>query len=323
MFMNDDVVKFIARHSPSHHIISRYIDAHRQQTKAELRRVECRVHDVRFSLNVNTGDVHGYLCWIYGELESELSSFIRYLLPRTRIFFDIGANVGYYSILAATVNPECQVVAFEPAPITCARLIDNVQLNGSSHIRVEQVALGIDEGTIQFEVYADSAFNTVRTPADANHPFFTNSQVIDVPCIRLDDYLDKHGIYPDVVKMDVEGFEYNILRGAPRLLSGSQAPILFCEVEPLWLKRFGFSPTEIFDYLEDFGYECFALTPLGLLPRTHSTMTASEFVFAKNARVDELKRVGALYESSWRKIKARAKSTLQPVWQRLRTKLQH
>ena len=323
MFMHDDVVRFVARHSPSRHLISRYTNAHRQRIKAELRRVECQVHDVHFSLNVNTGDIHGYLCWMYGELEPELSSLIRYLLPHTRVFLDIGANVGYYSILAATVNPECQIVAFEPAPTTCARLRDNVRLNGSSHIQVEQVALGINEGTVQFEVYEDPAFNAVRTPADAGHPFFTNSQVIDVPCIRLDDYLDKHGVYPDVVKMDVEGFEYNILRGAPHLLSGSQAPILFCEVEPLWLKRFGFSSTEIFDYLKGFGYECFALTPLGLLPRTDSTMGASEFVFAKSTRVDELKRASALYDAGWRKIKARVKSALRPVWRRLRTKLQH
>jgi len=320
--MNDAFVKWIVRNSPSRHLADYVANEHRKTIKPEICWVRCSIDGIHFRLKVDTSEVHGYILSMYGLLEPELSFFIRRLLVENDFFLDIGANVGYYSVLASKVNPKCQIYAFEPTPVTFAVLQENILSNQPCVIRAEQMALGQRTGVLKFDIYADKALNSVNV--DERHPFFEAGPVavLDVPCAKLDDYLSENDLpIPDVVKLDVEGYEYFVLHGATSMLASIQAPILFCEVEPLWLKRFGLSSDALIDWIEGFGYRSFAITQSGMIPREEIEPGSArgDFVFAKKARIDELKVINEAYCTRRRKAKTQLRKVLRPFWRFLKS----
>ncbi|MBT9169663.1 MAG: hypothetical protein DDT18_01827 [Actinobacteria bacterium] len=144
--------------------------------------------------------------------------------------------------------------------------------------------------------------------------------MINVPSIRLDDFLSEHHIpQPEVVKLDVEGFEYFVLQGAKNLLSSVKPPILLCEVQPLWLKRFGLAPSDLFEYVEKFGYETFVLTPYGLMSKEALGHYPSEdVIFTPRSELNEIIDINDSYYSGLRKVKGEIKKNLRPIWLRLK-----
>jgi FkbM family methyltransferase len=159
------------------------------------------------------------------------------LAARSRCFVDIGANIGYYSVVAALVNPDLRVYAFEPAPSIFHYLEKNIQLNGfEDRIRAFPIALAEGAGEIDLfitrnpkaeylEHHLGGSSNTVR-PRDAR------SRTVKVATSGLDDFADQYEL-PDIdlLKMDTEGTEDRVLAGAQAVIERGR-PVIFCEVLP-------------------------------------------------------------------------------------------
>lgn len=170
------------------------------------------------------------LHWVGLRRSSEAAT----LLPFARLaaaahgVVDIGANVGLYSLVALAANPNSLVYAFEPVPQTAERLRQNLRLNHwEDRCHVEQVALADEVGTASLHV----PHGHLPTSASLHPDGFRHlpGSIIEVPVARIDDYLrDLDSI--DLVKIDVEGFEDAVLRGAPRLLR--QRPTIILECHP-------------------------------------------------------------------------------------------
>jgi FkbM family methyltransferase len=320
--MNDDVMRWVVRTSPSRHLSDYLASRYRKNVTPVWRWVDCSIADQSFHLKVNTGEVHGYLCYMYGVIEPELTFFIRHLLPSKRFFLDIGANVGYYSVLAALVNPGCRIHSFEPSPSTFGVLHENVTANHLLNVQTNQLALGDKTGTLKFNVYADQALNSPKAGDDDQHPFFKEgpAQVIDVPSIKLDDFLAEHHLpQPDVVKLDVEGFEYFVLQGARNLLSSANPPILLCEVEPLWLKRFGLVSSDLIEYLEKLSYRAFVLTRYGLVRKDEiSRYLSGDMVFVQANGLKEILEINRKFYAGRRRFKGEIKKILRHMWKWLK-----
>jgi FkbM family methyltransferase len=159
---------------------------------------------------------------------------------------DIGAHVGYYTLLMAKrVGPSGRVFSFEPNAGVRKFLDENIRLNGHAQVTVCPVALFSFEGEGQLE--GRDNLNSFLTPGAA-------SMQTSVPMVVFDRYAEAHGIGAiDFIKMDVEGAEYDILSGMRRLLQRYH-PILIIELHPLGLPRFGHSLAETWALLEGFGY---------------------------------------------------------------------
>lgn len=174
--------------------------------------------------------------------------------------YDVGANIGVYTLWAAgLVGPSGQVHAFEPVPPTMAVLREMVLRNGLDQVIPVASAIGATVGETGMRSYQDASgrAHAVADPRRADHLARLET---------LDAYVARHRP-PDLVKIDVEGAEIDVLRGAEGLLA-SHAPALLLEMLPSHLVRHGGGQgvEEFVGRLLDAGYMLFNLTPRGLAP---------------------------------------------------------
>ena len=149
-------------------------------------------------------------------------------------FVDVGANVGLYSLLAArVVGAGGKVIAIEPAPAATQALKATVHANGLSNIvSVKELAAGAEKGLGTLFIAQNSGHSTLL-PSDG-----ANGTVV-APIAPLDDLLD--GQVPDMVKIDVEGWEPNVIEGMKGLLRANPNLIVIMDFEPAHIRSTGLS----------------------------------------------------------------------------------
>jgi len=138
-------------------------------------------------------------------------------------FYDLGANIGYYSLIAARlVGPNGRVISFEADPEIAARLRENLARNNFSHARVEQKAVWSEAAAVSFarvdpNTSPDRGLGHVSTDSSRD--------TITVEAVSLDRYVTAQNA-PDLLKCDVEGAEAEVFRGADRLLAERRTILL-------------------------------------------------------------------------------------------------
>ena len=159
---------------------------------------------------------HGYWLGSY-EMRKRLA-FERQIKPGS-VVYDIGANVGYFSMLASVLaGPDGQVFSFEPLPRNTAYLRRHIALNHLDNIEVIEAAVSDQAGEAFFVLGASSAMGHLAESGE-----------IKVKIVTLDALIEKQAIVPpDYIKLDVEGAEYHALNGARNLLAAYR-PILFLD----------------------------------------------------------------------------------------------
>ena len=170
-----------------------------------------------------------------GSYEPGVMQAIRQALGPDSVAFDIGANIGVFAVVMARLVPQGRVYAFEPALETHAYLEANLRANGRGNFVAEQCAAYNSTGTVQF-VFSPS-YPAGSFVGDAAQ----GGELRTVPAVRLDDYVERHGIdRVDLIMVDAEGAEMSVLRGAERTLARHR-PTLLVEANPALLLRFGTS----------------------------------------------------------------------------------
>lgn len=196
--------------------------------------------------------------WSGYDFERHELELILTLLQPGMTFVDVGANVGLFSIPAARKLQHGRVLAFEPCSWTYQRLLRNARLNNITNLLPVHTALGdrVGEALLQVNVPGKDGLNTLGRPI---HP---DSQVIatePVSIATLDALLLQHNVsHVDVMKVDVEGAELFVFRGAMSLLSGPNAPLILYE-SSLLSKGFDYHPIEQVWLLEKCGYSFFVM----------------------------------------------------------------
>jgi FkbM family methyltransferase len=135
--------------------------------------------------------------------------FVQWVLEPGGTFFDIGANVGTYTLLASE-QAGAQVFAFEPHPATFAMLSENVRLNKRHNVRLFQAALSHQDQPVFLTNVAGSPTNHIMQSESVEAEPDTG---IEVPGVRADQICRERGVVPDIVKLDVEGLEFDVLCG--------------------------------------------------------------------------------------------------------------
>jgi len=183
--------------------------------------------------------------------EPRESALVRDYLKPGMTFVDVGANVGYFSLMAASlVGVEGTVVAFEPSPYAFDRLARTIEDNQLTQVRAIQAALGDSSGTLQIFVPKLPGNHTPTMVAnDGGNP-------INVATHTLDEFLGDCGIDRiDLMKIDVEGFEPNVLRGAKSYLENGKINAILIEFNRLWLEANNSSPAQLYQDIISYGYE--------------------------------------------------------------------
>jgi len=195
-----------------------------------------------------------YFLGVFEAVESFL--FTRLLKPG-HVVADVGANVGQYTLLAATaVGPAGAVHSFEPVPSTYATLLDNINRNHLTNVSANRAALMHQPATIALGRAPEMIGNLGSFSigfADMK------SGVVQASAWTLDDYAARKGIDRiDLIKMDIQGAEPFALRGGQRIVEHSR-PILLMEVHRPSLERVGSSPEALWKDLDALGYRAWRI----------------------------------------------------------------
>jgi FkbM family methyltransferase len=192
------------------------------------------------------------------EWEKETSPIMIEEIRRARCFIDIGANCGVYTVLGCTVNPSVRVVAVEPVPKVCAALANNVRQNGyDSRVTVLNLALGDSNGTVSFHEADNASMGSLALEGYKGQ----RGRVIQVKCRTLDSVVEELRLEPDFLKIDVEGFEHVVLKGASEVLTRFR-PRIILEANP------GDSTAAMTQLLLRHGYSFQNITDRGLEERS-------------------------------------------------------
>jgi FkbM family methyltransferase len=192
-----------------------------------------------FHFHVSTRDITIVPSLLNGDYETAELAFFRALLKPGMCVLDLGANIGLYAVPAgAAVAPGGRVYAFEPEPNNLSYLRRNLAENAIENVEVLPVCVGDRPGAITLYL-AEGGIGTHSIGK-------VGAQSIEVDVVCIDDVL--RDVVPDVIKIDIEGYEPAALRGMSRILTAAR-PTVLIEFNAEALKRCGFSPTEFFDSL--------------------------------------------------------------------------
>lgn len=220
--------------------------------KPSLRRV--RRNGIVFAL-----DPSDFVQWLtyMGAENHQRARLLALAQPRSTVI-DVGANIGDTLLsLGKRVGPEGRAIGFEANPATLQKCQANIALNAMPQVRVEGVGLGAEAGELGFGSAASGNSGADR--------FMPDGGAITVAVITLDSYIREQGLdRVDLIKIDVEGFEMNVLRGADATLARFR-PVLFLELSDANLREQGSSATELLAWLETRDYAVYdALSDVAL-----------------------------------------------------------
>jgi FkbM family methyltransferase len=164
---------------------------------------------------------------VRGLLEVPVQEALRRAVAEDGVVFDVGANLGFFSLLAARLaGPGGRVEAFEPVPESAEAARGNAALNGLDQIRVHQVAVGERAGTGELLLTGEVSWSHL---ADRGWHSDTRA-LVEVETVCLDEQVTSGALpAPDVIKIDVEGSELAVLRGATEILRAHR-PAVICEL---------------------------------------------------------------------------------------------
>ena len=185
---------------------------------------------------------------------------IRTLSSNYPLFMVIGANLGVWVTALAAAHPTVHVYCFEPTPNTFSGLSDNIALNGLRNVTALQLAVSDAAGVFRFQI-TENASNLNRlapiksSAEDLHRGRFTGARTTEVRSVVLDDFCRDHGIDRiGFLKIDVEGADVCVLRGARDLLRRRAIELMLIEVDPDNLRESGDSLEDLMSPIAEQGY---------------------------------------------------------------------
>ena len=247
-------------------------------------------HDCRLSMLLDPTDIRSVPFSVLADsyYEPFQSDILLELGSKSRLFLDIGANMGFYSIALALENPKLVVQSYEPQPSVYAKLGKNIEINGlSERIQINNLGLGRIQDTLtmfipKFTGSAGASFVNL-------HEDEGEAAQITVPVKVLDEICKEE---VDLIKIDVEGFEFNVLLGAQEIIK-REKPTIVAELLRKWMKPFGHTPQMFVDNLRSNGYLSFAIGGKSLveIEEINELTVETNFVFIHSHNADHLRSI--------------------------------
>lgn len=188
--------------------------------------------------------------YLLGEYEPELAAWLKEKMQKGYSFIDIGANAGYFSLLATKflINDSQRILAFEPMPENIRQLTNHRDKNSASKIEIYPLAVADTDRVVEFSDSTNHAANTYNEASVLHR----NSPKIPIQAKSLDSICNDSGLTSFVVKIDVEGAELDVLKGGVETLSKFKPELILathdCHVKGI--------EKACLDFLSGLGYTC-------------------------------------------------------------------
>ena len=205
------------------------------------------------NLFIDSNDKVAVETYLKSEYEPGTTNFLKKILKKGMNVINIGANIGYFTLLAArAVGPEGRVFAFEPFPHTVELLKKNVLVNGFENVEIESKA-----------VSNKTDFATLLTGGSSLHNFISKKKFpqlteIKVPTITVDDYLKNKDVNIDLIFIDAEGQEPLIFEGMENTFQNKNLEIVF-EYNPFTLNFSDINPDDLLDPILEMGFHMYMI----------------------------------------------------------------
>jgi FkbM family methyltransferase len=187
--------------------------------------------------------------------EPETEMVFKEMAKTSKVFLDVGANIGYFSFLVKQMSPQAKVHSFEPLPQNISAYHNNCKLNGFSSMTLHEVCVADKKGDTEFLIPPSEESGWGRMA----HRDLFNGEKIKRSVITLDEFCEQNQITGvDLMKIDVEGYEFKVLQGAQKLIE-TQRPRICIELNEPCLLDTGTSGEEIFKFFKERNYEMHAL----------------------------------------------------------------
>lgn len=198
--------------------------------------------------------------------EESTTALFRKAVKKGDVILDVGANIGYFTLLAANLTgPQGKVYSFEPEPRNFGYLSKNISLNNYTNVVATNKAVSNVESKVKLYLCPyDTGHHTIQQfegirsydPSRAGD----KKEFVEIEAVRLDDFF-KNNITPiNLIKMDVEGAEMLALSGMENIIKANKKLVMFIEFFPLLIIKMGHSP-ELFirRLLEEFGFNIYVI----------------------------------------------------------------
>jgi FkbM family methyltransferase len=197
-----------------------------------------------------------YLIFVNKEHERFETLILKYFLQKNSIYIDIGANIGYFSLIVGSIAKNGKVLSFEPDTENFKLLEKNISTNNLTNIQTFQHAVSDTNGFV----------NLFSSDANKGNPRFFKEDLEgymeecqsseSIKCVTLDNFLDDL-IKPNIIKMDIQGGEMLALKGMKNTIQKSNELILFTEFWPEAITLNKESPAEFLQLLQDLDFEIY------------------------------------------------------------------
>jgi FkbM family methyltransferase len=205
----------------------------------------------------------------FGDYEKETVSFIAKYLNCGDTVVDVGANIGFFTLIfSKLVRENGEVHSFEPSQREFLLLCENININKCKNVFLNQIALGNNSGFSKMNVLNEGKFGAYNSLRKITHSRVQTEKVQTekVRTAKFDDYLALFpGAIPSLIKIDVEGFEQQVLEGMQGLLIADNSPCLIIEICEGTHKDEQGSAQELIAYIENFGYHLYSPNSVGNL----------------------------------------------------------
>jgi FkbM family methyltransferase len=188
-----------------------------------------------------------YFCYIDPEMVAEFDSFLALAKNKKRLL-DVGALQGVFSMGFTAQDPSREALAVEPSPKAAPFLLYNIHANPGLKVEHVEVALS-DSNTEMLMQFGWQHLTTVH-PGQA--PPTEDDRVIKVGCQTGDDLCAERSFCPDIIKIDIEGYEYRCLLGLRKTISKAR-PVICLEVHPT-MRNYGDSPADLLLFFNELAY---------------------------------------------------------------------
>lgn len=188
---------------------------------------------------------------IHEPIETEM---VQKVITKGSVVVDVGANIGYYTLLfARSAGEEGKVFSFEPSPDNFALLKKNVETNGYRNVEMVNRAISDKPGTTRLYINKESAGGHRVYQSESGEDY------VEVESIRLEDYFKDFDRDVDVIKLDIEGWEYYAIMGMKSIIEKSPKIRIFMEFYPDYIRKSGADPEAILDFFEKCGLTILAI----------------------------------------------------------------